>query len=295
MIVKSPFISRFYPLDLGLGKLGVAGASAVTTDFVMVMATTAPAETVTIPCQNVGTFNAEIDWGDDSTSTITAYNDADLAHEYASTGDHVIRISGTFPNLCFNNGGDCLKVKEVRNLGVVGWSSLNCAFYGCTNLTLFVAGNTDTSSVTNMGTMLRGCSGLIDPPDFTGMDTSSVTGFSGFMRDCTNMTSPPDFSGFDTSNVIYANTMLRGWSSVGEVGDIGISGWDIESVTTFASFALGVTFSTAAYDAILIAWDAQNPVDSVTAHFGNSTYTSGGAAEAARTSLITGDLWSITD
>jgi hypothetical protein len=48
-----------------------------------------------------------------------------------------------------------------------------------------------------------------------------------------------------------------------------------------------LTKSTANYDALLIAWDAQGAMSySGTVNFGGSTYTLGGAAEAARTSLI---------
>jgi hypothetical protein len=82
-------------------------------DMVLEMTTTTSSESVTIPCQNVGTFNAEIDWGDATTSTITAYNDADLQHTYASAGAHLIRISGTFPNIYFNFSGDCLKLTKI--------------------------------------------------------------------------------------------------------------------------------------------------------------------------------------
>jgi hypothetical protein len=49
---------------------------------------------------------------------------------------------------------------------------------------------------------------------------------------------------------------------------------------------VGVTLSTANYDALLIDWDAQGAMAySGTVNFGGSKYTSGGAAEAARTSL----------
>jgi hypothetical protein len=49
----------------------------------------------------------------------------------------------------------------------------------------------------------------------------------------------------------------------------------------------GVTLSTVNYDALLIAWDAQGAMSySGTVNFGSSKYTAGGAAEAARTSLI---------
>ena len=132
--------------------------------------TTGAAETFTIPCQNVGTFNATIDWGDGgATSAITAYNDADLAHEYATADTYTIRVSGTFPNIYFNNGGDKLKIRSVIQLGSVGWTRLNSAFYGCSGITSFTAAPCDTSSVTNMSSMMRNWTSMTSPPDLTGL------------------------------------------------------------------------------------------------------------------------------
>ena len=72
--------------------------------FILKITTTGSPQTFTIPCRNVGTFNATIDWGDGGpTSSITAYNDADLAHSYTTAGQYTITITGTFPNIYFNN------------------------------------------------------------------------------------------------------------------------------------------------------------------------------------------------
>ena len=344
------------------------GLGAVTTDFVFIMATTGAAETVTIPCQNIGTFDAVIDWGDGSTSEITTYNDADLAHEYADAADHTIRISGTFPNIYFNKVGDKLKLKEVVNLGKVGWTKFNRAFRGCTNLISFTAGNCDTSLVDNMSYMFDGvgCTDL----DLTAFNTSSVTdmsnmfylavdlatlnvssfdtsavtgaGFAAMFEEChsilaldlssfntelsTSMATMfhrctvlhtvdatsfntaavttmykmirlcpaltlMDLSGFNTALVENMELMLNTCG----LTDPEIDGWDIESVTNFTSFLYGSTIVTSRYDATLIAWDAQEMVDSLSLHFGNSKYTGGGAAAAARASLISNDLATIID
>jgi hypothetical protein len=68
--------------------------------------------------------------------------------------------------------------------------------------------------------------------------------------------------------------------------DQDMSGWDINQVTNFLNFCSGVTLSTANYNALLIAWDAQGAMSySGTVNFGGSTYTLGGAAEAAHDSL----------
>jgi surface protein len=254
---------------LGIGlRIGMLGSAAGETDFVWTVATTTSSETFTIPCQNIGTFAATIDWGDGSTSAITAYNDADLAHTYASAGDHQIRISGTFPNIRFNDGGDKGKVKSVENLGVVGWLSFQRAFYGCTSMDKFVAGNTDTSSVTDMNRMFLFCATML-VPDLTGFNTSSVTNMIQMFGNCSRLT---DVIGAEDFNIESLNV-----------------------TTALNQFITSGYIETARYDALLINWDAQNPFDGMSPNFGASTYTAGGTAAAARANLISTDGWTITD
>ena len=188
------------------------GYSPVTTDFKMTVTTTTANETFTIPCQNVDTFNADIQWGDDSVSTVTAYNDANLTHTYATAGDHLIRITGSFPNIHFNNGGDKLKLKSVQNLGTVGWTRLNNAFLGCSNMTSFTAGNTDTSAVTTMTNMFRTCSSLTSL-DLSSFNTAAVTNMSIMFRDCSGLTSL-NVSSFNTTAVTDLKRMFHGCSSL---------------------------------------------------------------------------------
>jgi len=254
------------------------------------MATTGAAETVTIPCSNAGTFDAVIDWGDGSTSEITAYNDADLAHEYADADDYTIRISGTFPNIYFNNGGDKLKLKEVVNLGNVGWVDFYRSFSGCSNMTSFTVGNTDISAATRLQDMFNGCSGLT-LLSLTGFNTSLITTMVGMFSGCAALVEI-DVSGFDMTSVTTVNGMFY---SCFVADDIPMDAWIIESITDMTSMMINCALLTSRYDAILIAWDAQNPVDSLSPNFGASKYTGGGAAAAARANLISTDLWTITD
>ena len=202
-------IGKFRVWSDDLTDTGIATASAptFTTEFAMTIATTGANETFTIPCQNVGTFNAGIEWGDGSVSTVTSYNDASLTHTYATAGDHLIRIRGSFPNIHFNDTGDKLKVKSVENLGVVGWTRLTAAFRGCTNMTSFTVGTTDTSSVTNMSSMFQSCSSLTSL-DVSSFDTSSVATMSSMFRSLNNLTSL-DVSSFDTSSVTDMSYMFR--------------------------------------------------------------------------------------
>ena len=88
-------------------------------------------------------------------------------------------------------------------------TSMSYLFKGCTSLTsvpLF-----DTSSVTGMTYMFTGCTSLTSVPLF---NTSSVTSMSQMFSGCTSLTSVPLF---DTSSVTGMGDMLRGCTSLTSV------------------------------------------------------------------------------
>ena len=162
----------------------------------------------------------------------------------------------------------------------------------------------DVSSVTNMTTMFSGASSFNQ--DIGDWDVSSMTNMSRMFLSATSFNQ--NIGSWDVSNVTDMNRMflsatsfnqnISSWnvSSATAMDSMfqsatsfnqNIGSWDINQVTNFTNFMNGVTLSTANYDALLIDWDAQGAMSfSGTAHFGSSKYTSGGAAEAARTSLI---------
>ncbi len=164
----------------------------------------------------------------------------------------------------------------------------------------------DFSGVTDAYEFMRGCSGFNSSvanlsfgtnanlygmfqscTAFTGIgldswDTSNVNSFNRTFSSCSNMNG--DISGFDTSNATNFTYMLNQCDAFRGAMDA----WDINQATNLTAFMNGATgITTANYDALLIAWDAQGAMSfSGTVNFGGSKYTSGGAAEAARTSLI---------
>jgi surface protein len=298
--------------------VALSDTASTNNNFDFTVTTTTSSETFTIPCQNSGTFDATVDWGDGSTSAITAYNDADLAHIYATAGDHDISISGTFPNIYFNNGGDKDKVKSVTNLGSVGWTSFQRSFRGCSNMTSFDAGDCDTSSATSAREMFYNCTSLtsvdvssfdtssvttmqyifgfcssITSLDLSNFDTSSVTLFANAFRSCTSLTSV-DVSSFDTSSATNMISMFSSCSSLTTV--TGIEDFDITGLAAnqMTNFLNSSTLSTAVYDELLVNWEGQTGYNNQNPHFGSSTYTAGSAAATARAALVTAG-WSITD
>ena len=140
-------------------------------------------------------------------------------------------------------------------------------------------GSWDVSSVTNMSNMFY--KATFFNQNISSWDVSSVTNMT-FMFYVTSFNQ--NIGGWNVSSVTDMSNMLRDADDFNQ----DISLWDINQVSNFLSFMQNATgLSTANYDALLIAWDAQGAMSySGTVNFGGSQYTSGGAADAARNNLI---------
>jgi len=68
-------------------------------------------------------------------------------------GTHEVRISGTFPHIYFNGGGDCNKLIDVKQWGTIVWESFEAAFDNCDNITQFSA--TDVPNLTQVTSIRR--------------------------------------------------------------------------------------------------------------------------------------------
>jgi len=223
---------------------------------------------------------------------------------FASAGTYDIKIGGTFPTIYFNNGGDKSKLVDIKQWGTQVWNSFFVSFRGCNNFVgtftdkpdlsgvisiraMFVDASSfnqdisswDVSSVTDIGFMFRSATDFNQ--NIGSWDVSSVTDMGDMFRNASDFNQ--DIGGWDVSSVTDMVRMFRDASDFNQ--DIG--SWDINQVTNFSEFMESVTLSTANYDALLIAWDAQGAMSYIgTVSFGSSKYTLGGASETARTSLI---------
>ena len=203
-----------------------------------------------------------------------------------------------YNNTAFNNGGSA----DINNWDTSRVTSMTNMFLGASAFNQPI-NNWDVSNVTSMSSMFYVATSFNQPldnwdvsnvttmfymfhssafnQDIGNWNTSSVTIMEGMFRNVSSFNQ--DIGSWNTSSVTRMGGMFNGATSFNQ----DISTWDINQVNSFGVFMTNVTLSTANYDALLIAWDSQGAMSySGTLVFGNSQYTLGGAAEAARTSLI---------
>lgn len=277
-------------------------------------------KTIVIPTTGTAgtTYNCNVDWGDGNVENFTGTDGTapTISHIYATTGVKTISISGTFPRICFNNGGDKLKILTVEQWGTGVWNSMYRAFYGCTNLTGNYTDIPDTHLVTDMTYMFYSCANFNSPVAF---NTTLVTDMSGMFYDC--MVFNQLVSGFNTDNVtnIYQlfqnctafNQSVSSWntSKVTNMQSVfqnctsfkqSLASWNIAAATSMDYIChacdINATGTTTNYDNTLISWAAQTVYSGMTnVRFTNCKY-SAGTAETAR-GVLTGtpNSWTITD
>ena len=115
---------------------------------------------------------------------------------FPSAGEYDVKISGSFPFMYFNNGGDKDKLLDIKNFGVyaLGSTSQSNSFYGCSNLVINATDVGNFGGVTDFFNAWRSCSSLTS---FPLLDTSSGTTFYAAWFGCSILTS---FPLIDTSN-----------------------------------------------------------------------------------------------
>ena len=156
-------------------------------------------ERITIPTTTGNTYSYHVDWGDDSIDTMT-YN-ADAEHTYTTTGSYTVSITGDFPGIFFNNGGDKDKIISIDQWGINTWRSMDSAFEGCTNLRYNAVDNPHFSNVSSMKEMFKGAIKI--DGNFGDWNVSNIS-------DMTEM-----FNGVTLSTANY-DDLLLGWGTLDE-------------------------------------------------------------------------------
>ncbi|NAS10365.1 BspA family leucine-rich repeat surface protein, partial [Poritiphilus flavus] len=193
---------------------------------------TSDANSITIPAS--GTY--DVDLGNDGsyellnqsgsiTIDVTTYNytagEIQLAIRNAVSG------SGALSRIYFNNAGDRQKLLSVDQWGSsISWSTMEGAFWGCTNLEVKASDAPDLGNLTSLYTMFAGCTALTGETGLSTWNTAAVTNMA-FM--------------------FYQASAFNG----------DISSWNVESVTNMGYLFAGAT----SFNSDIGSWNTVNATD----------------------------------
>ena len=125
-----------------------------------------------------------------------------------------------------NTNKEKLKTLDLSNLDTSRVTDMWTMFKGCSGLTSLDLSNWDTSKVTDMTGMFSGCSGLTSL-DVSKWNTSQVTSMQSMFNSCNGLTSL-DLSNWNTSKVGSMWAMFENCSSL---TSLNLSNWDTSKVT----------------------------------------------------------------
>jgi len=179
---------------------------------------------VSLPLQSIGTYNFIVDWGDEKHDTITSWHDAAVNHTYTSEGVYTVNITGTIVGWWFDNGGDQLKIIEIKQWGCLRLGDSGSYFSGCSNLELTATDNLNLTGTTSLSEAFRFCTNLGSSGTMNGWNVSSVTDMSYMFYGATSFNQP--IGGWNVSSVTTMEGMFFASSFNKPIG-----GWNISSVT----------------------------------------------------------------
>jgi hypothetical protein len=148
--------------------------------------TTSSSESVTLPFVTGYTYNCTVDWGDGSSPvSVTAWDDADATHVYATADTYQVEITGECPAWSVNNTHS----SRLQWTGIVyqgdavdfdGWQYLTGGWNGCSNLTFIEPGPLVSDGLTSLDTCFRATSLASVPGDIFTNCSSVTSAFSTF-------------------------------------------------------------------------------------------------------------------
>ena len=184
---------------------------------------TATPYTVSIPLEVHLGETLTIDWGD-GTSAVDVMSDGTQSHTYSASDEYQVNMTGGLSRINLHDSDSTAdKLVSIDSWGDIGWSSMDGAFRGASNMEYAATDVPDLSGVTSMRFM------FFQAGNFDG-----------------------DLSGWDVSNV---ENMVATFFGTPFTGDI--SGWDVSSVTTMQS----MFHNTASFDRDLSSWNTSSVTD----------------------------------
>lgn len=217
-------------IGIGIPMVSIAlGGGGSSAPFIFDAITTADAEVFQMPFRTTSTVNAEVDWGDGTSDTVTS--SAEAVHTYATAGTHTITVTGTINGWSYyfaNQDGVSVDKDQMGN--VSQWGSFlvdeDVTFYQCTNMTVSATDRLKFTDTYNFGYWFFGTTSMTSI-DVSNWDISSMTSLRR-MFSTTGLTSI-DISSWDTSNIENMEGLFNNSESLATI--TGIENLDLTSLT----------------------------------------------------------------
>jgi surface protein len=136
---------------------------------------------------------------------------------FPASGIYQIKINGQFPRIRFADGGDRLKLTQINQWGTIAWTSMESAFYGCSNMQVTAS---DAPILTTLATMdltnmFRSATNVGNPATtptdasdaWNTWNTSAVTNMAYMFQGATNFNQ--NIGSWNTSKVTSMRDMFR--------------------------------------------------------------------------------------
>lgn len=216
--------------------------------FIMTFEVTGQNLDITVPIVQDDANNYTIDFGD---GTILTNQTGNASHTYSTAGIYTVSLTGTFGHIRFFGLSNILrlKLKTIEQWGSNQWSSMENAFFWCSNLIINAIDTPDLSQVTDMSNMFGFCENLNQ--DISSWDVSNVTDMSGMFYVASSFNQP--LNNWDVSSVTNMSSMFIGAGSFNQP----LNNWDVSSVTNMSSMFWNAEF----FNQPLNDWNVSNVVN----------------------------------
>jgi surface protein len=198
-----------------LNTIPIENVFQATWDTTRTTAGSSTSTQITLPLMAAASsslYNFIINWGDNTSSSISSSLQSDVTHTYATAGNYTTKMWGTMRGWRFNSTGDRNKLQSVDKWG--GFQPLP---------------NPDTSAAVFAGCNSASFANVIGIPDLR-----YTTSLRAFFGQCLNLTTVNNLEKWDISRITTLRVALFNCPKF----DQNIGSWDVSNVRDFVG-ALG--------------------------------------------------------
>lgn len=259
------FSSAGFIFFLSLAALPPSAAMAATTDYFVIRVKTdntgsSGSNQFIIPTTPSSGYNYNVDLDNDDGTWEYVGITGNTTCIFATAGTYTIRISGTFSHIYFNNAGDRQKLLSVEQWGTGAWTSMENAFYGCSNLVLNATDTPNLSNATNLAMMFRNATSLNQA--IGNWDIGHVTNLSYMFYGASAFNQP--LGAWNTSNVTNMIGVFWGATAFNQ----NINTWNTGKVMYISAMFVNAI----SYNQPLDNWNTDNVVASAQMFRGASSF-----------------------